>query len=379
MWLPHSSYFCSRVDLDLYYNKSKPTQDCFQNQVQKNCSSQTWLCQEIIEFVLGTITLSDKTITKSRLSPYLGIFFGILAVSTASIFIRYAQEDVPSLVIAAYRLGLATIFLFIPVLLKYRQEILSLHRNDFALMGLSGVFLALHFASWITSLEYTTVVSSVVLVTTTPLWVALLAPLILRESINRLTWLGLIIALGGGLIIGISSACQLSAGELQCQSFAEIASQGTYLGNFLALFGAWMAAGYLIVGRKIRKNLSVVSYVFLVYGVAAVLLISISMIAGYPFFGYPQQAYLWLFLLALIPQLIGHTTFNWALAYLPASYVAVTLLGEPIGSTILAIVLLNETPTILNMIGAILILIGIVLASQAVQLSSRVGKSASME
>lgn len=318
--------------------------------------------------------MSEKKTKNNRLSPYLGIFLGILAVSTASIFIRYAQEDVPSLVIAVYRLGLATIFLAFPVIFKYRAELMGLSYRDLALMGLSGIFLALHFASWITSLEYTTVISSVVLVTTTPLWVALLAPFLLHESTSKVTWLGLLLALGGGLIIGISSACQLSAGRFQCDNLVEIVSQGTTLGNFLALFGAWMAAGYLIVGSKIRRKLSVGTYVFIVYGVAAIFLLLLSIMMGYSLIGYPNQAYVWLFLLALIPQLIGHTTFNWALAYLPASYVAVTLLGEPIGSTILAIFLLNETPTLLNLIGAILILTGIVLASQAVQLSKRRNK-----
>lgn len=299
-----------------------------------------------------------------RVSPYIAIFFGILAVSTASIFIRYAQQDVPSLVIAAYRLGIASLLLAVPAWLRHRQEIRRLRRMDLALMALSGVFLALHFATWITSLEMTTVVNSVVLVTTTPLWVALLSPLLLRESLGIKAGAGMLVALAGGAIIAMSSACQLTPAGLSCADFDELLRGGSFLGNFLALAGAWMAAGYLIVGRSLRSKLALIPYIFLVYGTAAIFLFVLAISQGFRFTGYPALAYLWLVLLAIFPQLIGHSIFNWALGYLPASFVAVTLLGEPIGSSILAFLLLGEAPTMLNLIGAILILSGIVLVSQ---------------
>ena len=299
-----------------------------------------------------------------RTSPYIAILFGILAVSTASIFIRYAQEDVPSLVIAAYRLGIAAVLLAVPAWMQHRSEIRRLNRRDLALLVLSGIFLALHFATWITSLETTTVVNSVVLVTTTPLWVALLSPLLLHESIGWRAVAGLLVALAGGALIALSSACRLSAAGLSCAGLDELIQGGSFWGNFLALMGAWMAAGYLIVGRSLRSKLALIPYIFLVYGTAAAFLIVLVLFRGLPFVGYPHQAYLWMLLLAVFPQLIGHSIFNWALAYLPASFVAVTLLGEPIGSSILAFFLLGEQPTVLNLIGAILILIGIVLVSR---------------
>jgi drug/metabolite transporter (DMT)-like permease len=302
--------------------------------------------------------------TRRGVPAVAAITLGILAVSTASIFIRYAQEEVPSLIIAAYRLGIAAALLGFPALLRYRQQYRSLSRKDSALIGLAGVFLALHFASWITSLEYTSVVNSVVLVTTTPLWVALFSPLFLRESIGWQTAAGLVVALLGGIIIGVGGACELSTSGMDCAGSSQFVTGGSLMGNLLALVGAWMAAGYLMVGRSIRPKLTLVNYVFSVYGTAALVLIGMGLAAGYPFFGYSNQAYLWLILLAVIPQLLGHSIFNWALAYLPASFVAITLLGEPIGSTILAFVWLDEAPTALNLIGAILILTGIVLASQ---------------
>lgn len=302
--------------------------------------------------------------TGRDLPALISIFIGILAVSTASIFIRFAQQEVPSLIIAAYRLAIAALILGFPALLRYRQQFRLLERRDFFLTILSGSFLALHFAAWITSLEYTSVVNSVVLVTTTPLWVALLSPLFLGEKIGWRTATGLGVALLGGIVIGVGDACLLSTEGLSCGGLQQFFAGGSMLGNALALFGAWMAAGYLLVGRSIRQKLSLVNYVFLVYGTAAVVLVGMGLAAGYSFFGYSSQSYMWLILLAVIPQLLGHSIFNWALAFLPASFVAITLLGEPIGSTLLAFVLLDEAPTALNLIGAILILAGIVLASQ---------------
>ena len=135
-------------------------------------------------------------------------------------------------------------------------------------------------------------------------------------------------------------------------------------GNFLALAGAWSVTGYLIIGRKLRARMSLVPYIFLVYGMAAMALIVIMLVSGNSPFGFTPQIYGWIFLLATIPQLIGHSTYNWALKYLPAALVAVTTLGEPIGSAILAFIILEETPAIATMLGGVFILTGIYLASR---------------
>ena len=132
----------------------------------------------------------------------------------------------------------------------------------------------------------------------------------------------------------------------------------------LALLGAWMATGYLMIGRRLRSSLALTSYIYVVYGAAAVVLLGMVAISGEKMFGYSPVSYLYCLALALIPQLFGHTAYNWALKYLSAVYVSVSLLGEPIGSTILALLLLNETPTILELAGGVLILGGIYLASR---------------
>ncbi|RPH58280.1 MAG: DMT family transporter, partial [Chloroflexi bacterium] len=290
---------------------------------------------------------------------------GILAVSTASIFIRFAQQDAPSLVIAASRLALASLALAPFALLRHRDEMRRLTKTELTLGLLSGFFLALHFATWISSLEFTTIASSVVMVSTTPLWVALLSPLVLKESLTRSLIIGMVLTLIGGTIVGLSDACQWTgSGGLACPPLGEFVKGQAFLGNFLALAGAWMAAGYLLVGRRMRAKLSLIPYIFIVYGMAGLVLIVIMLAAGESPFGYQPITYLWLLALALIPQLLGHSTFNWALRYLPASFVAVTLLGEPIGSTILAYFLLREAPTPLKLAGAACILAGIYIASR---------------
>jgi drug/metabolite transporter (DMT)-like permease len=298
------------------------------------------------------------------LPPLLVIVIGILAVSTGSIFVRYAQVYAPSIVIAAYRLGLATLFLAPVALLRHRSELQGIQGRDRTLAIGSGIFLALHFATWITSLEFTTVVSSVVLVSTAPLWVALLAPITVKEPLTKPILIGMMMAFIGVVIVGVSDVCSIQDGKLLCPSFNEFIRGEAFIGDLLALAGAWMAAGYLLIGRRLRVGISLVPYIFVVYGIAAIVLTILMFASGQAAFGYPAQTYLWLILLALIPQLMGHSSFNWALGYLSAAFVSITLLGEPIGSAVLAYIFLDETPTVLKIFGAILILAGIYAASR---------------
>ncbi|HMZ07666.1 MAG TPA: DMT family transporter [Anaerolineales bacterium] len=302
--------------------------------------------------------------SKTRLILPFALGIATLAVSTASIFIRFAQGDgAPSLVIAALRITIATLLISPVALTRYRDEIKRFSRTEVLLGAASGIFLAVHFATWITSLEYTSVASSVVFVGTGPLWVALLSPMLLKEHITRTTVMGLVLAVLGGSIIGLSDACTWN-GSLSCPAFGELLQGRAMWGNFLALMGAWAVTGYLIIGRKLRAGTSLVPYIFLVYGMAAVTLMIMLLIANKSIFGYDAKTYGWIFLLAAIPQLIGHTTYNWTLKYLPATMVAVTVLGEPIGSATLAYFILNEIPSTLTIIGGILILLGIIFASK---------------
>jgi drug/metabolite transporter (DMT)-like permease len=301
---------------------------------------------------------------RARFLLPFSLFIAILAVSTASIFIRFAQTDgAPSLVIAALRLTFATLLLAPLALTRQRAEIETFTRQQIVLGVVSGLFLAVHFATWISSLEYTSVASSVVFVSTGPLWVALLSPMLLNEKLTSAAIVGLGLAILGGAVIGLSDACVIQNG-LQCPELGQVVQGRAVWGNFLALTGAWAVTGYLIIGRKLRAGMSLIPYIFLVYGMAAAALIVIMLAAGQSPFGYAPKAYGWIFLLAAVPQLIGHSTYNWLLKQLSATLVAVTTLAEPIGSAFLAYIILDEIPRASVVVGGLTILAGIYLVAK---------------
>jgi len=278
--------------------------------------------------------------------PVVILGVGIVAVSTGAIFARLA--DAPALVTAAYRVGLATLILLPFTLWKAGAELRGLSRRQVGLAGLSGLFLALHFALWIASLDYTSVANSVVLVNTVPLWVALLAPLVTSDRIGRRTVLSAVLCVGGAAAIGAEGA-SLGGDVLR--------------GDMLAVGGAMAAAVYIVLGRKLRANLSLLSYVTVCYGCAAVTLWLLVLILRLPVLGFSTQTY-WAFLgMAVISQVVGHTSYNWSLKWFSSSLVAVSLLGEPIGSSILAYFIFGEELTMVKLAGGGLILVGIYLAA----------------
>jgi drug/metabolite transporter (DMT)-like permease len=299
-----------------------------------------------------------------RYSPYLALFFAILAASSASILITKAQQDVGSLAIAAWRLSLATLLLAPFTLIRRAKEFRKISRRQWGLAILAGFFLALHFACWVSSLRYTTLASSVILVATSPLWVALLAPLFLHEKLTKWFIIGLLIAFAGSVIVGLSAGCTWVNGTLSCQVFQKVWYGPMVLGNVLALLGAVFSACYLMVGRAVRRDVLIEIYALIVYGVAAVILLGLAVGFKEKMAGFPPDNYLWLVALAIIPQIIGHSTFNWALKYIQASMVSLALLGEPVGSILLAFLLLKKVPTVLEVVGGLCILAGVYLATK---------------
>ena len=191
-------------------------------------------------------------------------------------------------------------------------------RRELFLGAIAGLFLAVHFATWISSLEYTTVASSVVLVSTGPLWVALVSPFFLREQLRRTALLGLGLAILGGVIIGGADACRWDAG-IRCVGLDQFLHGRAIWGNFLALMGAWAVSGYLVVGRRLRASVPLVPYILVAYGSAALCLLVAMLVFGQSPFGLKPTTYFWILLLAIVPQLIGHSTYNWALGFLPAA------------------------------------------------------------
>jgi drug/metabolite transporter (DMT)-like permease len=299
------------------------------------------------------VNIKDKKLVLIILS------IAILSVSTAAIFIRFAQETIPSIAIASYRLIIASLILFPFTIKKAHKEMKDLNSRSIGLVIISGLLLAVHFASWIISLEFTNVISSVVLVTTTPIWVTAISPWLIKEKVPKRFLLGLALAFLGMVLISFSNSGFISSWQMN-EIF--IKDELIIQGNLLALLGALCAAGYVVIGRILRKQLSTGSYALSVYSIAGAVLVVFAVVSKEQSMRINLYELKWLVLIALIPQVIGHSLINWSLGIMPAYLVAISLLGEPIGSTILAIFFLKEIPTIGEIISAVIILLGIFIA-----------------
>ena len=293
----------------------------------------------------------------SRALPFLVLAAGVLAAASSSIMIRLAQGlGLSSTTISAGRVVFAALILLPLALTRARADIRQLKGREIRLGLIAGVFLAIHFVAWISSLEYTSVASSVALVTTNPLWVALATVFVFRERLSRLTVVGVLMTVGGSVLIALSD----SGGG---------AGRNALFGDLLALLGAMAVSVYFLIGREMRRTMTLLPYIWLVYSSAAVVLLLIAIVASLArgngiasLVALPPAAWALLLGLAIGPQLLGHTSFNWALRYLSATFVAVAILGEPIGSALLALVFFNEQFRELQLIGFGVLLIGIVVA-----------------
>ncbi len=298
-----------------------------------------------------------------RISPYLVLIVGIFAVSSGSILARLAQDEgVPSLVIAAGRTLVAALILLPFMLTRRMDEIRAMRAADWRLAFLSGIALAIHFATWITSLSYTSVAASTVLVSTSPLWVALAAPFFLREPFTRWLKIGMTLALVGTMIISLESIVGVENGRFLLNTTDLATGQQPLLGSALALIGGLAAAIYLLIGRKLRPRLSLTSYAALVYGTASMCLVLVVWLTGNSMLGYSPQVYLLFLALGVVPQLMGHSSFNYALGYLPAASVGITIFAEPITASIMALILFGEQPAMMVVLGSVIVLVGVLVS-----------------
>ena len=278
------------------------------------------------------------------------VLLGIFAISFGSILVRLAlaasgdSSLAFSLVMSAGRMGLAAL------LLAPGWRTLPRSRAGLPYALAAGGFLALHFAFWITSLSYTSVAASTALVTTNPVWVTLFGWLFFKEIPSGLTLLGVGIALLGGLLIGLGDA-QGGSGS------------NPLLGDILALLGAVAASLYFLLGREAqRRGLSILEYVRLAYTAAALLLLPLPYLFGGGYGGYPLAVYGYILLMALLPQLVGHTSFNWATRHIPPVLVTLAILFEPVGASLLAFLLFGELPGVQVLLGALVLLLGVGIA-----------------
>lgn len=273
---------------------------------------------------------------------YVSLFVATFAVSWAAILIKLAGAG--PLPTAFYRMAFASIILAIPAHKKVREALRILSRRQIILLITSGVVLGLHFASWVTSLFYTTISNSTIIVATQPIWILLMEATILKERIRVQSMIGMIVAVTGMVII--------SRGDFNL-------GREYIIGDLLALAGAIFAGFYMFIGRQLRARIDNLGYIFPVYSIAALTLIIISLGYGEDMTDYPLKTWLIFLLLALIPTLVGHSLYNWLLKFVPAHIVATTILGEPIGATILAVFFFSQIPGWSTVVGGAMILSGI--------------------
>ena len=281
------------------------------------------------------------------LPPNIALLISIIAVSTASILIRWTNA--PPLAIASYRMLLSVVML-LPFFLRNKgiEKLRMQGLRQLVNLMLVGIVLAVHFASWITRLSLTSVASSVIFVHIDPIFVAIVSHFFLGDRITRRNILGIIIS-----FIGISVIAMGDAGE----------GASNLTGDILALIGGIMLGLYIMGGRVYRKNLDLTTYVTPVYSVAAASLIVMSIFTGTHLTGFSSNTYGLFFLIALVPMIFGHTLYNWALRYLSAPVVSLSLLGEPVGASFLAFLLLGETPGVFTIIGGAITLVGILISA----------------
>ena len=280
-----------------------------------------------------------------RRGQALALVFGVVVVSFAAPLIRLAEA--PPLAIAFYRNLVASVVL-IPIALGTRgAELRRLRRGDLVPLTAAGLLLAVHFAVWIPSVRLTTVAASTVLVTTQPVWSAVLARIFLRERLARAAAIGIGVALGGAVLI--------SGADFTLSTRA-------FVGDLLALGGAVAVAGHRIVGIGPRRRLSILPFVAVIYGVCAVALLVVTLVSGTTLSGFSTGTWLAIAGLGLGPQLVGHTVFNFLLRDLDPTVIAVAIMGEPIGASILAVLLFGEVPPVTSLVGGALLLLGIYIA-----------------
>ncbi|MGF1540136.1 MAG: DMT family transporter [Pleurocapsa sp.] len=281
----------------------------------------------------------------------LVLSIGVLAVSMAAIFARLSMEAGGkqsidfSLFLAASRLVIAALIL-LPTWRKIPQLQVSPSAYYYAIAA--GICLALHFATWISSLAFTSIAASTTLVTTNPIWVGLLSRWWLKEKLSQQSILGIAIALTGGILIALGDADSSSS------------YSNPILGDILALVGAWMASLYIILGSQAQQQgLNLSNYIAIAYSSAAIILLPLPLLFQGSYLGYPLIVYLYVLLMAIVSQLFGHTSFNWALRWISPNLISLTLLLEPITSSWLGFIIFNEIPSRLVFIGGLILLTGV--------------------
>ncbi len=278
----------------------------------------------------------------TKVNPYAVLAIGVISVSTSAILVKVSTA--PSGVIAFYRMFFSVLFMLPVFLIKYVPELRLITRRDWIFSIVAGVFLAFHFILWFESLNYTSVASSTVLVTLQPLFAFIGTYFFFKEKFSWKAILSGLVAVIGSVII----------------SWGDFKISGSALfGDFLALIACALVTAYLMFGQSVRKRLSLVTYTFVVYSISAITLLIYVVIRQEPLVPYATSDWVYFILLALVPNLLGHTLFNWSLKWLSTSTISMAILFEPVGAAILAYYLLQENVVWTQALGGAIVIGGV--------------------
>jgi drug/metabolite transporter (DMT)-like permease len=283
-----------------------------------------------------------------KINPKFIVIIGVIFVSFSSVLIK--ASEAPSLIISTYRLAFTVLLIAPSTIFKSKRELVSIDRKSLLLCALSGVFLALHFATWITSIKYTSIASSAVLVNTHPLFIVVLTYFIFKDKVTKKAILSIMLTLIGGIII---SSADKGLGS------------NVFLGDMLAVAGAAFVSFYMIIGRVMRQRLSVTSYTFIVYLSCTITLLILSVFTKTPLYPYKLKEWAIFLGLAVFCTILGHSIFNWSLEYVKPTFLSVAILGEPVFATMWAVLFFSEYPSLYNIIGSSVIIVGIYMFSRA--------------
>ncbi|PYF03699.1 DMT family transporter [Ureibacillus chungkukjangi] len=281
---------------------------------------------------------------KPKIHPFIPIIIGVISISLSAIFVKLAQAD--SGVIAFYRLLFSVLIMSPLFFYKHTQELKDLTKRDWIFSSIAGIFLAFHFILWFESLRYTSVASSTVLVTLQPLFAFIGTYFFFKEKFSVKTILSGVIAIMGSVLI----------------SWGDFKVSGSALyGDLLALIACALITAYLLFGQDVRKRVSLITYTMVVYSSSTICLFFYVLIKGESFGPYSSMTWLWFLLLAIIPNLLGHTLFNWAVKWVSTNVISIAVLFEPIGAAILAYFVFAEKLVATQIIGGIIVIVGILL------------------
>lgn len=305
---------------------------------------------------MATVETRNEKSRPSRAAVFAAMAFAVVSLAFSSIFVA-KLENVPPLVIAFYRMALATLILTPAAIALKRSELRSFNKSEFLMLALGGFFLAVHFGAWITSLKLIPISTSVVLVNSHPLFVVIASYIFLSEPPSRRTLAGTLVGIIGMVVI-----------SLDALMYDQQTARGNALpGNSLALLGALAVVGYFIIGRKARTRISLLGYVTPLYAACSFFLLLWTIAAGDSLYPYTAHEWAYFVALALVPTILGHTVFNWAIKHVRPSTISLAFLGEPVVASVLALFFFSQHPPLATFLGGAFILAGVYLTTSARQ------------